>query len=118
MMTGIIFFDLFRICYFSSTNCSEVMSKRTRKDSGEERVTAKLKPMMNLVSRCSEKDPDVLASTTSESTWKTLYESQFTTELVDREASNSSSYSEWNADEKWSSQEWKYSDGSENGETC
>ena len=32
---------LFNISHFSSTNCSEVMSKRTQKDSGEERVTAK-----------------------------------------------------------------------------
>ena len=45
---------LFNISHFSSTDCSEVMSKRTQKDSGEERVTAKSKPMMNLVSRCSE----------------------------------------------------------------
>ena len=36
--------------HFNSAECSEVMSKRTRKDSGEERVTAKSKPMMNLVS--------------------------------------------------------------------
>ena len=41
---------LFNMCHFSSTDCSEVMSKRTQKDSGEERVTAKSKPMMNLVS--------------------------------------------------------------------
>ena len=41
---------LFNIGHFSSTNCSEVMSKRTQKDSGEERITAKSKPMMNLVS--------------------------------------------------------------------
>ena len=52
------------------------MSKRTQKDSGEERVTAKSKPMMNLVSRCSERTPDVLASTASESPGKTRYESQ------------------------------------------
>ena len=58
---------LFNISHFSSTNCLEVMSKRTRKDSGEEIVTAKSKPMMNLVSRCSERTPDVLASTASES---------------------------------------------------
>ena len=32
---------LFNISQFSSINCSEVMSKRTQKDSGEERVTAK-----------------------------------------------------------------------------
>ena len=58
---------LFNISHFSSTNCLEVMSKRTQKDSGEERVTAKSKPMMNLVSRCSERTPDVLASTASKS---------------------------------------------------
>ena len=39
------------ISHFSSTDCSEVMSKRKQKDSGEERATAKSKPMMNLVSR-------------------------------------------------------------------
>ena len=39
--------NLFNISHFSSTNCSEVMSKRTHKDSGTERVTAKSKPMMN-----------------------------------------------------------------------
>ena len=32
---------LFNISHFSSTECSEVMSKRTHQDSGEERVTAK-----------------------------------------------------------------------------
>ena len=53
---------LFSISQFSSTVCSEVMSKRTQKDSGEERVTAKSKPMMNLVSRCSVRTPNVLAS--------------------------------------------------------
>ena len=68
---------LFNISHFSSTDCSDVMSKRTQKDSGEERVTAKSKPMMNLVSRCSERTPDVLASTASESPEKTRHESQF-----------------------------------------
>ena len=67
---------LFNISHFSSINCSEVMSKRTHKDSGEERVTAKSKPMMNLVSRCSENTPDVLASTASESPEKARHESQ------------------------------------------
>ena len=92
------------------------MSKRTQKDAGEERVTAKSKPMMNLVSRCSERNPDVLASTASESLEKTRYESQIPlsswteqhprTERLVKDAC-SSSYSEWNVDEKWSSQEWK-----------
>ena len=57
-------------------HCREVMSKRTQKDSGEEGVTAKSKPMMNLVSRCSERTLDVLASIASESLGKTRYESQ------------------------------------------
>ena len=43
---------LFNISHFSSPNCLEVMSKRTQEDAGEERVTAKSKPVMNLVSRC------------------------------------------------------------------
>ena len=68
---------LFNISNFSSTDCSQIMSKRTQKDSGEERVTAKSKQMMNLVSRCSERTPDVLASTASESRVKTIHESQF-----------------------------------------
>ena len=52
------------------------MSKRTQEDAGEERVTAKSKPMMNLVSRYSARDPNVLASTASESQGKTKSESQ------------------------------------------
>ena len=67
---------LFDISHFSSTNCSEVMSKRTQKDSGEESLTAKSKPMMNLVSRCSERTLDVLASIASDSPGKTRCERQ------------------------------------------
>ena len=107
---------LFNISHFSSAECSEVMSKRTQKDSGEERVTAKSKPMMNLVSRCSERTPTVLSSTASESPGKTRHESQTPlspqTEKYDRTGrpvvyAHSSSYSEWNIDKTWSSQEWK-----------
>ena len=67
---------LSNIRHFSSTNCSEVISKWTQNDSGEKRVTAKSKSMMNLVSRCSERNTDVLASTASQSPEKTRYESQ------------------------------------------
>ena len=67
---------LFNINHFSSINSLEAMSKRTQKDSGEERVTAKSKPMMKLVSRYSVRDPNVLASTASESPGKTKSESQ------------------------------------------
>ena len=49
------------------------MSKRTQKDLGEERVTAKSKQMMNLDLRCNEKTPVVLPSFASE----TPHESQF-----------------------------------------
>ena len=106
---------LLNITHFSSTNCSEVMSKRTQKDASEERVTAKSKRMVNLVSRCSERTPDVLASTASESPVKTRYESQLPLRswneqhlITGRPVKDaySSSYSEWNADKK-SSQEWK-----------
>ena len=97
---------LFTNGHISSTNCSEVMSRRTQKDSGEERVTAKSKLMMNLVSRCSERNLDVLASTASESPGKTRDESQlplssWTGRLV--WDAYSSSYSEWNAGKNWSS---------------
>ena len=107
---------LFNISHFSSTNCSEVMLKRTQKDSGKERVTAKSKPMMNLVSWYSERTPDVLASTASQRPGKTRYESQLPLSYWNEQQSrtgrpvldaSSSNYSEWNADEKWSSQEWK-----------
>ena len=105
---------LFNISHFSSTDCSEVMSKRTQKDSGEERVTAKSKPMMNLVSRCSGTTPDVLPH--QKARWKPRHESQFPlssrTEQHHRTGrpvkdAHSSSYSEWNVDKTWSSQEWK-----------
>ena len=93
-----------------------MMSKRTQKDSGEERVTAKSKQIMNLVSRCSERDPNVLASTASESPGKTRSDSQIPLSSWNEQqprtgrpvmGARSSDYSEWNIDEKWSSQEWK-----------
>ena len=106
---------LFNISHFSSTNCLEVMSKRTQEDAGEERVTAKSNPMMNLVSRCSVRNPNVLASTASESPGKTRYESQLPLSSWNEQHQRtgrlvldaySTSYSEWNADKNWSSQEW------------
>ena len=81
---------------------------------------------MNLVSRCSGRTPVVLSSTASESPGKTRHESQTPlspqTEKYERtgrpvicsegahrpvENAYSSSYSEWNVGETWSSQEWK-----------
>ena len=88
------------------------MSKRTQKESGEERVTAKSRPMVSLVARV----PSTLSSTASESLVKTRHESQQPlsswTEQHQRTGrpllyACSSSYSEWIADKSWSSQEWK-----------
>ena len=63
---------LFNISHVSSTDCSEVMSERTQEESGEERVTAKSRPMMNLIARA----PSALSSSASESPGNTRYESQ------------------------------------------
>ena len=67
---------LYNISHFSSIDGLEAMSKRTPEDAGEEWVTAKSKPMMNLVSRYSVRDPNVLASTALESPVKTKSECQ------------------------------------------
>ena len=40
--------NLFNISHFSSTACTAAMAKRGQQGSGEERVTAKPRPMMNL----------------------------------------------------------------------
>ena len=53
--------SLFNISHFSSTVCADTMAKRSQQDSGEERVTAKSKPMMNLIART----PSVVSSSTS-----------------------------------------------------
>ena len=66
----------FNISHISSTNCLEVMSRRTQEDAGEERVTAKSRPTMNFFSLFILRNPNVLASTASESPGKTSYESQ------------------------------------------
>ena len=42
---------LFNISHFSSTSCIAAMAKRAQQESGEGRVTAKSRPMMNLTAR-------------------------------------------------------------------
>ena len=68
---------LVNISHFSSTNCSEVMSKERKK------IQVKRESQQNrnrwwicLVSRCSERTPVVPSSTASESQGKTRHESQ------------------------------------------
>ena len=64
--------NLFNISNFSSTACTAAMAKRAQQESGEERVTAKSRPMMNLTARM----PSVVSSSTSSSPGKTWYEYQ------------------------------------------
>ena len=63
---------LFTISLFSPTFCSAAVAKRSQQDSGEERVTAKSKPLMNLVART----PSVVSSSTSVSPGKRYYGKQ------------------------------------------
>ena len=92
------------------------MAKRLQQDSGEERVTAKSRPMMSLVARVKsygnqnpwstivEKEerpgrPDV--GSDRKKAFDYYYHEQF------MEGFSSASYSKWDDDRAWSSQEWK-----------
>ena len=106
------------------------MAKRSQHDSGGERVTAKSRPMMNLIART----PSHVSSSTSVSPGKRSYGSQDPwnpiamkeersgrpdkgTDLFEvsdhhyhdqfMESFSSASYSKWDDDRAWSSQEWK-----------
>ena len=61
--------SLFNISHFSSTVCSDRMAKRSQQDSGEERVRAKSRSMMNLIART----PSFVSSSTSVSRVKRHY---------------------------------------------
>ena len=52
---------MINIIHFSSTVCSDTMAKRSQHDSGEERVTAKSRPMMSLIATV----PSNVSSSTS-----------------------------------------------------
>ena len=120
---------LFRISHFSPTVCSAAVAKRFQQDSGEERVTAKSKPMMNLIARM----PSVVSSSTSSNPEKRWYGNQDPWKSVageDRsgrpgketdlfeasdhyyhdqfmESFSSTDSSKLDYDRAWSSQEWK-----------
>ena len=64
--------SLFNISHFSSTVWSDTMAKRSQQDSGEERVTAKSRPMMNRIART----PSFVSSSTSVSPGKRYYGKQ------------------------------------------
>ena len=105
---------LFNISHFCLTVCSAAMAKRSQQDSGEERVTAKSKPMMNLIART----PSFVSSSTSVSPVKRYYGKQDPWKSVvaedrsgqpDKETESFSStvHSKLDYDRAWSSQEWK-----------
>ena len=120
---------LFNISHFSSAVYFAVMAKRSQKDSEEERVTAKSRPMMNLTARTSS----FVSSSTSVSPGKKHYGSQDPwssiaeedrlgrldkeTDLFEAsdhyyhdqfmESFSSTNFSKLDDDRAWSSQEWK-----------
>ena len=117
---------LFDISHFSSTVCSDTMAKRSQQDSVGERVTAKSRPVMNLIARV----PSNVSSSTSVSPWKRSYGNQdpwsMNAEQEERPerpvvgsdrktasnyhheqfigSSSKTSYSKWDDDHAWSSQ--------------
>ena len=102
--------SLFNISQFSSTVCSAALAKRIQQESGEERVTAKSRPMMNLTARM----PSVVSSSSSSSPGKTWYGYQDPGKSVvedDRSGQpdrlSPAGYSKPDYDRSWSSLEWK-----------
>ena len=102
--------NLSNISHFSSTACTTAMAKRAQQGSGEERVTAKSRPMMNLTARM----PFVVSSSTSSNPVMTSYGFQDPGKSVasdDRsgkpENASPPGYSKEDYGRSWSSQEWK-----------
>ena len=101
---------LFNISHFSSTACTAAMAKRAQQGSGEERVTAKSRPMMNLTART----PSVVSSSASSNRVRTSYGYQNPGKSVasdDRTGKpvqpSQPDYSQEDYGRSWSSQEWK-----------
>ena len=98
------FLTLFYISHFSSTSCTAAMAERAQQESGEERVTAKSRPMMNLTARM----PSVVSSSTSsnpERTWHGYQDPGKSVAVDDRPSPGG--YSKEDYGRSWSSQEWK-----------
>ena len=101
---------LFTISHFSSTACTAAMAKRAQQESGEGRVTAKSRPMMNLTART----PSFVSSSASSNPGRTscgyqdpgksVSSDDRTGKLVETSRSD---YSQEDYGRSWSSQEWK-----------
>ena len=104
---------LFNISHFSSTACVAAMAKRAQQESGEGRVTAKSRPMMNLTART----PSFVSSSASSNPVRTSYGYQDPERYVldDRTGqpveTSRSDYLQKDYGLSWSSQEWKSGDG-------
>ena len=103
---------LFNISHFNSATCIAAMAKRAQQDSGEGRVTAKSRPMMNLTARM----PSFVSSSASANPGRSSYGYQDPEQPVldDRAGqpveTSRSNYSQ-DYGSSWSSQEWKSGDG-------
>ena len=102
--------SLFKISHFISTAYTAAMAKRAQQESGEERVTAKSRPMMSLTARM----PSVVSSSTSSNPERTSYGYQDPGRSVavdDRSGKpdrpSPAGYSKEDYCRSWSSQEWK-----------
>ena len=102
------------------------MAKRSQQDSGGERVTAKSRPMINLIARTPwhvSSSPGK-RSYGSQDPWSSIAKKEERSERPDKgtdlfeasdhhhheqfmESFSSASYSKWDDDRAWSSQEWK-----------
>ena len=101
---------LFNISQNRTTACTAAMSKRAQQESGEERVTAKSRPMMNLTARM----PSVVSSSTSSNpgrTWHGYQDPGKSVAVDDRSGKpdrmSPAGYSKEDYGQSWSSQEWK-----------
>ena len=113
---------LFNISHFSPTVCSE--AKKIQQDSGEERVTAKSRPMMSIARAASNIHPRRSPGKRSgnQNPWSAAEREDRTGQPVvssdpktasdyyheqSIESSFSARYSKWDDNQAWSSQEWK-----------
>ena len=101
---------LFNVSHFSSKACIAAMAKRAQQESGEGRVTAKSRPMMNLTART----PSFVSSSASSNPGRTSYGYQDPGKSVpsdDRTVKpvqlSRPDYTQEDYGRSWSSQEWK-----------
>ena len=103
---------LFNINHFSSATCTSAMAKRAQQESGEGRVTAKSRPMMNLTART----PSFVSSSASANLERSSYGYQdLEQSVLDNRAGKpvETSRSNYSQDygSSWSSQVWKSGNG-------